>query len=219
MYKYGRLSVMLSCMLLCFGKINETRAAGDCVEAAKNMKLVSVNYNNGVLGLDNTKTTAQVGKICGDAHAAGCFKFSVKYEESTNVKFADIHGHRCVIPHITVDYDFTGSTVYLTGEYKACPTRAVMRHELQHFTIWRTAAAQMISEVGNGLKNLALQYVERCSDVPKCGVDLHKSAWSYTQKISDKWQQIAEMNNNRLDQIDHQGKSEFAYRACLSWPY
>lgn len=219
MYNYAMISVIFGCMLLCFSRINEARAAGECVEAAKNMKLVSVSYNNGALGLDNTKTLAQVGKICGNVHAAGCFKYFVKYKEFAYVQVADVNGHRCVIPHIAVDYDFSGSTIYITGEYKACRARTVIRHELQHFAIWRAAAEKMINEVGNGLKKLALQYVERCSDGQKCGVDLQKSTWKHTQKISDKWQNIAEINNNRLDSIDHQGESEFAYRACLSWPY
>ncbi len=218
MCKYGCLSVLF-CMVLCFGSLNEARADSNCVETAKKMKLVSINYNNGNLMLDNTKTTAQVGQICGDRHAAGCFKSALKYEEKTKKKVIPAGGQFCIIPHITVDYDFSGSTVYVTGDYKACPARALIRHELQHFTIWKTATEKLINEVGKGLRKLALQYVELCNDKQKCDIDLHNAAWGYTQKISNKWQQVAEINNNRLDEIDHQDESEFAYRACASWPY
>ena len=213
------LFIGLFCSILCFGSLNEARAADDCVEEAQKMKLVSINYNNGSLMLDNTQPIEMVGKICGDTHAAGCFKFSIKYSQRVDSAFKRVGKHICLIPHITVDYDFSGSTVYIAKEYKDCKARALMRHELQHFTIWKTATEKMLDEVGNGLRKMVLQYVELCNEKKKCKINLQEKTWEYTQKITKKWENISTINNNRLDSIDHQEKSEFAYRACSSWPY
>ncbi len=35
-----------------------------------------------------------------------------------------------------------------------------------------------------------------------------------TDEIWKKWEQISKMNNERLDEVDHNDSTEFTYKAC-----
>ena len=220
MYKCGRLIVWVFCAVLCCGGFGRARADDACVETAKNMKLVTLSYNYGILAFDHSKTRAQVKKICQQSHAAGCFIHSFGSRQLTAARQAVKVGNTyCLMPHITVNYDFSGATVYVSKELDACPSRAVLRHELQHFTIWKKATEEMLRELGVKLKKLALNDVKECGSSKRCSSSIIEKADNLTTAITKKWEDYSNKNNGRLDEVDHDLNVEFAYRACESWPY
>lgn len=219
MYKFRKLTIWLLSVILGFGRCGEAWADDACVEAASKMKLVSLSYNYGTLGFDHSKTGAQVRMVC-HADAAGCFFHSFGRRNVMAVRQAVKVGNTyCLVPKITVDYDFSGSTVYVSKEYEACKARAILRHELQHFTIWKKATEEMLRELSIKLKKLALNDIKECSSSKQCNSNIMEKAVNLTAAITEKWETYSKKNNERLDEVDHNRSIEFAYNACEAWPY
>ena len=220
MYKFGKLTIWLLSVILGFGCICEARADDVCVEAASKMKTVFLSYNYGTLGFDHSKTEAQIKGVCRSAEAAGCFFHSFGSRRVMAVRQAVKVGNTyCLVPQITVDYDFSGATVYISKEYEACQARAVLRHELQHFTIWKKATEEMLRELSIKLKKLALNDIKECSSSRQCNSNIMEKTVNLTTAITQKWETYSKKNNERLDEVDHNHNVEFAYRACEAWPY
>ncbi len=191
--------------------------AVDCAEIAKDYPLVNIRYNYGTLGFDNTKSSAQLKKVCGD-FVAGCFaNGAANYKLITSRQTIQSGTHTCIVPQITVDFDFSGTTIYVTKEYTSCQARAVLRHELQHFMIWKTATEEMLNETKKSLKEFALQHIINCSEQKNCNNDFYRDTWRRLLGITNKWNNVSVANNNRLDEVDHNNKTEFDYRVCA--PY
>jgi len=180
------------------------------------MPLVKLRYNYGILSLDNTKTTEQVSQICSD-EATGCFHHNFgRFALRATRKVVDIGGKSCIIPQILLEADFSGEVIYIANENDSCRTRAVLRHELQHFTIWKTAVENWLNETAVELKRLALQDVQDCNQ-KRCLFDIQDKSWQAATELNKKWSRISEMNNLRLDEVDHDNKAEFARAVCV--PY
>ena len=90
----------------------------------------------------------------------------------------------------------------------------ILRHELQHFTIWRTAVDEMLQEVKINLKDLALRDVYACNDMGACSRRIADQVITVANNAVKKWQTISKRNNERLDEVDHDNETEFAYRSC-----
>ena len=198
--------------------VNTVQAAdmnnSKCVRAAQNMSMIKLMYNYGNLGFDNTKSKAQIAQVC-RSNAAGCFHHSFgKYYVEAGRKVVNVGGASCVIPQITLKFDFSGAAIYIGKESSSCTARVILRHELQHFTIWRTAVDEMLQELKIKLKNLALQDVYACNDNRDCAGKLINKVSRLANAEVNKWQTISKANNERLDEVDHDNETEFAYRSC-----
>lgn len=190
------------------------QAAYTCAEAAQEIPMVTLRYKYGRLGFDSSKSTQQVSQICGDK-AAGCFHHSFgTYKVQYKSKTIKASSRTCAIPQIVVDFDFSGSEIYITKDYTSCMARAVLRHELQHFTIWKTATEEMLKELKIELKNTALRGVKKCKTGEYCYADWNKEMFGKVSEIWKKWEKISKMNNERLDEVDHNDSTDFAYKAC-----
>ena len=185
-----------------------------CVRAAQNIPMIKLMYNYGNLVFDNTKSKMQISQICG-RNTAGCFIHNFgKYSAEGGRKVVDIGNKHCVIPQIAIKFDFTGSSIYILSESSSCTARVLLRHELQHFTIWRTAVDGMLDQLKMKLKEMALQDVYECNDKNYCDKKILRKVVRLTENVVGKWQRISRANNERLDEVDHDNETEFAYRSC-----
>ena len=195
-----------------------------CREKAQNMKLTTVTYKFGKLILDNAKSTAQVRRMCHSESAAGCFVHTTanyKYGV-TNTEKISIGRYTCFAPKLYVNYSWTDTFIYMTKEYNPCQRRVVLRHELQHFTIWKTAQNNILIESKRALKQLALDNIRivPAKDNLEPAGSVFDTIALVGQKIGDinrKWNSIAKSNNALLDQVDHNMETEVSYRVCM--PY
>ena len=195
-----------------------------CREKAQKMKLTRVTYKFGKLILDNTGSTSLVKQKCLRESAAGCFEHTTaryRYGISGTETFS-IGRYTCVVPKLYVNYSWVDAHIYMTKEYNPCQRRVVLRHELQHFTIWKTAQNNILIESKRALKQLALDNIKVISaeDDPRLVGSVYDIKALVGQKISDvnrKWNSIASSNNTLLDQVDHNMETEVNYRVCM--PY
>lgn len=186
----------------------------ECLEEAQKIPLVTLRYNYGNLGFDNTKSMQQIARSCG-GNAAGCFHHNFgQYTVQTSDKTVTTSSGQCVIPQIMADFVFSGIRIDITREYNSCKARSVMRHELQHFMIWKTAVEEMFGELKVELRNLALSKLRECKKGEYCSSHMRGEAFDKTEAIVKKWSDIAELNNSRLDEVDHNDKTDFNYKAC-----
>lgn len=187
-----------------------------CVRMAEKMKLVTVNYNYGELRLDASKNTAEVSEMCHD-RAAGCFHNSSGTIGNVSVSKVDV-GSSCQAYHITVDYDFSGRVIYVTNEYNPCNTRAVLRHELQHFMNWKTSKEQLIRETKIALKRWSIENMEQInSDASNSRIYALREVYKIINRLMEKWFKVNEENDRMLDDTDHDKQTEVNYSVCA--PY
>lgn len=207
-------------LMLCLAKLSISSAAiaadaDFCVSRAQEMPLIKIRYNFGSLTLDNTKNTKQITYVCKDKAAAGCFaRNQGRYATSAKRNKVNIGNKTCIILSVLVEFDFSGATIYVTSEYSGCKARAVLRHEEQHFMIWKKANEELIKELKVALKKAALQDVRDCNSKDGCSAQIDYVVYNLTKSLYDKWAKYSETNNARLDEVDHDGKNEFAFRVC-----
>lgn len=193
-----------------------------CREKAQKMKLTRVTYKFGKLIFDNTKSTDQVRSMCHSSDAAGCFQgttaaYTVGVE---NYHTFNVGKYSCVAPQLYVDYYWNDAYIFVTKEYAACQRRVILRHELQHFTIWKTAQNYVLTESKRALNNLALSRVTVLSDDSVgefASPSLVRDATQVLKNINNEWNDVSIRNNNLLDEIDHNMDTEVNYRVCM--PY
>ena len=191
-----------------------------CLRAAEKMKLVTVNYNYGELKFDASKTAAQISQVCSD-QAAGCFYSTSGSFRNIAVTPIEVDGG-CRTFQIKVDFDFTGSVLYITNEYGPCETRAVLRHELQHFMNWKASKEQVIRETKIALKRWSIKNMKECKKENECSsADYRYGATSeaaqIVSNILEKWNAIGEKNNIQLDAVDHNVDKEMNYSVCAAY--
>ncbi|MEE6206473.1 MAG: hypothetical protein VZR95_00245 [Alphaproteobacteria bacterium] len=189
-----------------------------CREKAKTIKLTRVTYKFGKLIFDNTKSTGQVRKMCYNEGAAGCFERTTaayKFGVEDYLKF-DIGKYICVVPQLYADYFWHDARIFITREYNACQIRAVLRHELQHFTIWKSTQDSILTESKKALTELAMKNVRVFSEQSNMP-DLIPVIQQTLKDINNRWNSISDKNNALLDKIDHDMETEVNYRVCM--PY
>lgn len=194
-----------------------------CREKAQKVKLTSVSYKFGKLIMDNTKSSAQVREYCGSEIAAGCFRHTTAayhYGVSDYLKF-DVGNYTCVVPKLYAAYSWVDVNIFVKKEYNACQRRVVLRHELQHFTIWKTAQNNILTESKKALNKLALNNIQVFSsdDMGTFSgmLSLSEEIGRYLKNINAEWNSIARKNDALLDKIDHNMETEVNYRVCM--PY
>lgn len=192
------------------------RVPANCVRMAEKMKLVTVNYNYGELRLDASKNSAEISQICSD-RAAGCFPSSSGRVTNVALTKVDV-GSSCQAYHITVDYDFSGAAVFITSEYNPCNTRAVLRHELQHFMNWKTSKEQLIRETKIALKRWSIQNMERKDgDMVISRLNAQGEVYQIVNGLMSKWFELGNQNDRVLDNIDHDKGTEVNYSVCAQY--
>lgn len=204
-----------------FGLVATKAEAGErvplnCVRMAENMKLVTVNYNYGELRLDANNNTAEISQLCSD-RAAGCFHGPSGLIINVDVTKVDV-GASCQAFQIAVNYDFSGSKIYVTNEYNPCNTRAVLRHELQHFMIWKTSKEQLVRETKIALKRWSIQNIERIGDEER-NTKNHAQGEVYkiVNGLMSKWAKLEADNDKVLDDTDHDTTTEVNYSVCSQY--
>ena len=185
-----------------------------CREVVRKENPVKIIYNYGELKLDYSKNTEEVSKSCGD-RAAGCFHGRGGCGYNYGNRSMQIGDYVCTFPYATVTCDFSGTYVDLTREYSGCSARAVLRHELQHFMIWKTAKEQMLKEMKISGTNFALQNIKVCKEY--CNNSSGDELAEELRKIASKWKEIRNVNDEQLDKIDHNHDMEVNYTVCA--PY
>ena len=184
-----------------------------CQEAARRADPVKITYNFGVLNLDYSKSTAEVSASC-KGNAAGCFHGNGSCSWNYGNKSLQIGDYTCSFPKAHVICDFSGTYIDLTGEYDGCKARAVLRHELQHFMIWKTSKDNMIKEMKVKGIEFSVKNAEVCDGYCRYSAD---SLANMLRKITDKWKAIEDANDKRLDEVDNNYDKEVNYTVCA--PY
>jgi hypothetical protein len=188
-----------------------------CQEKAADVRQVNIRYKYGKLGLKQ-KSSAEISAYCGDNAAGCCHSSGGKYFVQTTFKTIQSGEILCVVPIVNVDFDFSGTYIEITDEYDACKTRAVLRHELQHFMIWKTGREQQLAQTREKLGQLARQRITACVAGDDCDYQYSNDEFvNLVQKIAAKWQRVIKANNKNLDENDHDFKKEVNYRVCM--PY
>ena len=207
-----------------------SRAAGvperilrQCREKAQKMRLTSVSYKFGKLIMDNTRSSDRIREYCSSEIAAGCFRHTTatyQYGISDYLKY-DVEDYTCVVPKLYADYSWVDAKIFVKKEYNACQGRVVLRHELQHFTIWKTAQNNILTESKRVLQELALSNIQVFSlgktDTFRGMFSLSEEMGRYLKNVNSKWNDIARKNDALLDKIDHNMDTEVNYRVCM--PY
>ncbi|MBR2137131.1 MAG: hypothetical protein IJ852_04130 [Alphaproteobacteria bacterium] len=175
---------------------------------------VKITYNFGELKLDNTKTTAEVSKSCGGHDAVGCFHSSRVKKWRHQPRQIHIGDYVCHYNEIQVAYDFTGRSIDLSKEYDACGQRAILRHELQHFMIWKTSMNLMMKETKLLLVDQVAKDIKICSEEETYYADPHK-LYRIFEKIKQKWWNIVQENDQILDEVDHDFENEVNDPVCF----
>lgn len=185
-----------------------------CREAVRKEDPVKIIYNYGELQLDYSKNTEEVSKSCGD-RAAGCFHGHGGCQWDYGSRSMQISDYMCTFPYATVTCDFGGTRIDMTREYSGCSARAVLRHELQHFTIWKTSKEQMLKEMKISGTNFALQNIKVCKEY--CNNSSGDELAVELERIASKWKEIEKVNDRQLDETDHDYDKEVGYTVCA--PY
>lgn len=188
-----------------------------CQNAEVLKDAVKITYNYGELLFDASKTSQEISVLCQD-NAAGCFQHKEKGGRwtvvDTNVK---VGNDVCVVPYINVTYDFSGSQIFITNEYDPCRTRAVLRHELQHFMIWKTTKEWFLKDLKYSLQNVVKNHAVLCPENNLCST---RASWQVRKTINQverRWHKLEEQNQNLLDSTDHSATAQVNYPVCA--PY
>ena len=188
-----------------------------CQRAAQNKNFVRIWYNYGTLGLDVSKTENEISRVCQD-NAAGCFhRTPEKRRIAVSDTFFQAGSEKCVAPTVDIIYDFGGSTIFVTKEYSPCATRAVFRHELQHFMIWKEAKEWFLKDLRYSLNQTVLKFVASCSGVGRCSTASESKIRAVVAQVEKRWNNIENENQVRLDEVDHSVTDEVNYTVCA--PY
>ena len=178
-----------------------------CREKAKKANPIKITYNYGTLSIDYSK------KVCEDV--AGVFHGKNGCYLLTDFYNIQVGKYTCSFPYADIRCDFSGVYIDLCDEYSGCNARAVLRHELQHFMIWKTAKENMIKEMNTFGTDFVLRNIKVCEGA--CYNKTYNELLKNLKKISEKWEKIENANDKRLDEIDHDYKSEVNYTVCA--PY
>ncbi len=186
-----------------------------CRKAVIAANPVKVNYNYGELSVDYSKSVEEVSNECG-GNAAGCFHGTggVSTHHGGNEGIS-IGKYYCSYLTVEFNFNYRGTYIDLTRDYNSCNARVVLRHELQHFMIWKTAKEQMHRELKNTLTDFVVKNIKICEG--HCHNDKMGKMYEVARQIRKKWRDIKDINNKRLDDIDHNREIEVDYRVCA--PY
>ena len=191
--------------------------AETCAQAASKENLVNLRYNYGTLGFDATKSTQEISAFCSD-RAAGCFIHQSGIGSwHVQDKIINIGGEDCVIPTVFVSYDFSGAKIYITKDHNPCEARAVLRHELQHFTIWKTSREWFLKDLKKSLQQAAAERARPCAPRVRCSTGSARALSKLINKVERRWYKIEERNQNLLDAADHSAVHQVNYPVCA--PY
>lgn len=183
-----------------------------CKQKVLKRQPLKVTYNWGKLELDYSKTFKELLERCGE-EAGGCFDAgsSIRYFDSISEEFIQIGEYRCYYPVNNIDFDFSNFNrhVVVANEYSGCRAQAVLRHELQHFMIWKTGWEQMLIELQDTLLDQSLVFCKNCMDG-----STYTDIVPIVNRIYEKWKDIIDRNNARLDEIDHDYKKRVADKMC-----
>lgn len=183
-----------------------------CRKAVIAANPVKVNYNYGELSVDYSKSDEEVTRDC-KANAAGCFHGmvgeGVSHSESAGISIGKYY---CSYLTAGFNFNYRGTYIDLTRDYNGCNARAVLRHELQHFMIWKTAKEQMHRELKNTLTDFVVKNIKVCEG--HCDNNKMGEMFELARQIKKKWGDIEDINNKRLDEIDHNCKEQVNYKVC-----
>ena len=185
-----------------------------CQDAVRKANPVKITYNYGDLKLDHSKSSMEVSKDCG-GDAAGCFHGIDGCMWSYTIDGLQIGDYYCFFPKAQVNCDFRGVYIDVRNDYAGCNARAVLRHELQHFMIWKTAKDNMIKEMKIKGNEFAIQNAIVCKS--SCGNYSADALSNELGKIQEKWRKISDINDKLLDDVDHDYDKEVNYKVCA--PY
>lgn len=190
-----------------------------CQKAVLNSNPVKITYNYGTLSLDLSKNDETIKKACRNDDVAGCFSAVRKsfFPDITpqNIK---INEYTCRYVNVDIDFDFTGTVIYVSNEYNGCNARVILRHELQHFMFWKTARENMLHELKNKLTTFVAQSAIVCRNTSynHCNYDTSKIT-AFINNIVQKWGIIGDENDRALDEIDHDPKKQVNYVNCYNY--
>ncbi len=188
-----------------------------CSTAANDQDLVHIRYKYGTLKLDASKTTQEVSEICHD-RAAGCFVYcGFAGSISVKDKVFQAQGVKCVVPEVEVTYDFSGRVIYVTKEYTPCGTRAVFRHEMQHFMIWKTATEWFLKDLRFSLNQAVRKQAVICPKKGVCSANSYDVLKSVKAQVEKRWININRKQQDLLDEVDHDMDNDVNYTVCA--PY
>ena len=199
--------------------ISPTLAAnGECVKAAMSQKLVNLRYKYGTLGFDASRTHQEVSSICSD-NVAGCFihRSLGGGVWSIEDRSFDIGRQKCVAPVITISYDFSGANVYISRENNPCDMRAVLRHELQHFAIWKTTREWFLKDLKMSLLQTAAKRAKVCPQNGRCSTGSLRALSAAVNTVEKRWNNMENKNQELLDRVDHSAEQRVNYPVCA--PY
>ena len=186
-----------------------------CKKTAVRQNPVKITYNYGELNFDFNKSRAEISRICGN-NAAGCFRsLESSCAHTLQTKNIKINEYNCFYTVAEVFCDLSGARLDITGEYKGCNARAVLRHELQHFMNWKTAKENLVRELKEKLTSFVANNTMVCKG--NCHYNITYDFNKYKQKIENKWNLIRQANDYRLDEVDHDYANQVNYTVCA--PY
>lgn len=201
---------------LCF-TLSTTAKANVCQSDEILQDNLKITFNYGKILFDVSKTTQEVSSICEDS-AAGCFLRKEKGGKwIVSDKIVKIGNQLCVVPHVSIIYDFSGSKIYVSREYDACKARAVLRHELQHFMIWKTSKEWFLKDLRYSLKNTIKKHAVLCSKNNSCSTHANSAISQTISQVEKRWEKIEEQNQYLLDSVDHSVTDQVNYPVCA--PY
>ena len=178
-----------------------------CREKAKKVNPIKITYNYGTLSIDYSKKVCE--KVAGVFHGKnGCYLVTDFY----NIQIGE---YTCSFPYADIKCDFSGIYIDLCEEYSGCYARAVLRHELQHFMIWKASKENMMKEMKSFGTDFALSNMRVCKG--SCYNKTYNELFKKMEEINYKWEKIEKANDKRLDEIDHNHNSEVDYTVCA--PY
>ncbi len=204
--------------ILCFLISLPTYAANSvCEQVARTEKLVNLRYIYGTLGFDASKSEQEISALCTD-NAAGCFLSQNGVGTwSVTDKIVKSGNQNCVVPEINIEYDFSGARIYIMRDGDACRTRAVLRHELQHFTIWKTTREWFLKDLKQSLQQAAARLAVLCLPEKRCATDGMTYLSAVVQKVEQRWKNVERRNQDLLDSVDHSASQQVNYPVCA--PY
>ena len=202
----------------CFLRTVALLAADEsCKNIAKGKNIVNLSYNYGTLGFDVSKSVEEISAICTD-NVAGCFVSNFgKSSWTIEDKKITAGSYKCVVPVINITYDFSGAQIYTVNEGDACHKRAVLRHELQHFAIWKTSKEWFLKDLKYSLQNTALENAVHCPRAGRCRTNAEAVLEKVKLQVEQRWNKIERQNQLLLDQVDHSAKEQVNYPVCA--PY
>ena len=189
-----------------------------CQAEAQKINQVILRYKYGDLDLVQ-KSSAEISAECGDNAAGCCRAAGGRYTIYAKPKIIKVENTVCLIPVVSLDYDFSGTYIEVTNEYEPCKTRAVLRHELQHFMIWKTGRELQLKQTKKLLTELAQEKITACTSNADCNHNYLSEFKNLVNVIAEKWGRIIHANNVKLDENDHDFNKEVNYRVCLPYSF